>query len=67
MSRGLTIGPDVLDVGFQTVQLPHPPIGYRNVSTNADGLQIVVTRRELQELKRLLNEMDLECAEPQLK
>ena len=29
-SRGLTIGPDVLNVGFQTVQLPHPRDGYQN-------------------------------------
>ena len=60
MSRGVTITPDVLETGFQTVQLPHPTDGYRNIGTNVDGLQIVMRRGELRELKRLLNEMDLE-------
>lgn len=59
MSRGLTISPDVIETGFRTVQLPNPTNGgYRNISTNRDGLQIVVTNDELRELKRLLNEMD---------
>ena len=58
--RGLTVSPDVLETGFQTVQLPHLMNGYRNISTNVDGLQVVMTRGELRELKRLLNGMDLE-------
>lgn len=60
MSRGVTIGPDVLEVGFHSVQFPQPTNGYRNISTNVDGLLIVMTQGELQELKRLLNEMNLE-------
>ena len=59
MSRGVTISPDVLEVGFHSVQLPQPTNGYRNISADADGIVIVVTREELRSLKERLNEMDL--------
>ena len=61
ISRGLVISPDVLQTGYRTVQLPHPTNGdYRGISANRDGLQVVLTQDELRELKRLLNEMNLE-------
>lgn len=60
MNRGLYVSGDVLQTGFRTVQFPHPRNSYRTVSTSFDGLQIVLTKDELRELKRLLNEIDLE-------
>ena len=61
MSRRITITPDVLATGFHSVQLPlRPTGGYRNISADADGLLIVVTRNELRELRERLNEMNLD-------
>lgn len=58
--RHVTVSHDILEVGFHSVQIPHPANGYRNVSINVDVLLIPVTRDELKALKARLNEMNLE-------
>ena len=64
MSRRVTITTDVLETGFRSVHLPHWTNGYRGVSANADGLDVLMTRNELRELRERLNEMDLDPPPP---